>query len=433
MSLPETHKVVRLYPPSHDIRVEIVPTPKIEHADDAIVRIIIAGLCGSDLHAYRGHDKFANSFVCGHEFAGEVVALGESYSETAAALGRPPLYATLKVGDKVVAPFTSSCSECHFCRMGFTGRCEKCLLFGSQRLSGGQAQYVRVPLAGGTLFKIPPDNVKTEEDITQWKHISNASLVLMADILPTGLFAATQLLQHPNILPALKSKPFPVSLYEGNQKAAVGANIIPLTDVDKQLTLAVIGLGPVGLCAIVSLLEQLESNKSQSTRIVAIDLLESRRTKAAEIVKKIGGVPGNGLFKTATIDEGKKIVAEWTGGLGVNAAIEIVGHNDALELAFELIRPFGVITSVGVHQNHQVPLIGKGLYDKNVSLVFGRCPVRTMFPFALELLLKRQDIFGDVGQETSLIDRVVSIDEAAESYVMFDKGLCGKVLFDPWK
>lgn len=56
-----------------------------------------------------------------------------------------------------------------------------------------------------------------------------------------------------------------------------------------------------------------------------------------------------------------------------------------------------------------------------------------MFPFALEILLKRQDVFGDVGQETSLIDRVVSIDDAVDSYEKFDKGLCGKVLFDPWK
>lgn len=134
-----------------------------------------------------------------------------------------------------------------FCRLGFTGRCEKCLLFGSQLLPGGQAQYVRVPRAGGTLFKIPPDHVTTEEGISRWKNISDASLVLMADILPTGLFAATQTLQHPNILPIFRSKPFPVSLYEENQEASVGANIIPLSDDDKHLTLAIIGLGPVGL------------------------------------------------------------------------------------------------------------------------------------------------------------------------------------------
>lgn len=89
----------------------------------------VAGLCGSDLHQYRYHDKFKNpcvvntlsivvmiiprtSFVGGHEFAGEVVAIGSNYGPNANTAGRPALYATLKIGDKVVSPFTSSCSEC---------------------------------------------------------------------------------------------------------------------------------------------------------------------------------------------------------------------------------------------------------------------------------------------------------------------------------
>ena len=82
-----------------------------------------------------------------------------------------------------------------------------------------------------------------------------------------------------------------------------------------------------------------------------------------------------------------------------------------------------------------IGIFGRFLYNKNVSLCFGRCPVRAIFPFALELLLKRQDIFASIGEETSLIDRVVSMDEetAKDSYAKFEKGLCGKVLFEPWK
>lgn len=72
------------------------------------------------------------------------------------------------------------------------------------------------------------------------------------------------------------------------------------------------------------------------------------------------------------------------------------------------------------------------MYDKNVSLDFGRCPVRALFPIALELLVKRQDVFGTVGEESSLVDRIMPLSQAAEAYVAFDKGLCGKVLFDPW-
>jgi hypothetical protein len=82
-----------------------------------------------------------------------------------------------------------------------------------------------------------------------------------------------------------------------------------------------------------------------------------------------------------------------------------------------------------------VGITGRFLYNKNVSLIFGRCPVRAMFPFALQLLLKRQDIFAGIGEDTGLIDRVVGMDDesAKESYRMFEKGLCGKVLFEPWR
>lgn len=110
-----------------------------------------------------------------------------------------------------------------------------------------------------------------------------------------------------------------------------------------------------------------------------------------------------------------------------------MGHASALILAYDLVRSFGVITSVGVHGEAQLPFTGRQMYGKNVSLDFGRCPVRAMFPMALEILVKRQDVFGGVGSEASLVDKVVGFDEAAESYRLFDKGLVGKVLFDPWK
>lgn len=114
-------------------------------------------------------------------------------------------------------------------------------------------------------------------------------------------------------------------------------------------------------------------------------------------------------------------------------ATQVVGNNSALTLAYDLIRPFGLISSVGVHSSPPVPYTGKQLYDKNVSFDFGRCPVRATLPFAAKLLLKRQDIFGGVGEEASLVDKIVGIEEAKEVYEEFDKGRCGKVLFNPWK
>lgn len=88
---------------------------------------------------------------------------------------------------------------------------------------------------------------------------------------------------------------------------------------------------------------------------------------------------------------------------------------------------------MGVHSDLAVPFTGKALYDKNVSLDFGRCPVRSMFPLALDLLLRRQDTFGEVGGEMSLVEKIVGLDVAAQTYAEFDKGKCGKVLFDPWR
>lgn len=97
------------------------------------------------------------------------------------------------------------------------------------------------------------------------------------------------------------------------------------------------------------------------------------------------------------------------------------------------MRPFGVITSVGVHQDHPLPVSARALYAKNVSLDFGRCPVRSIFPLVLDLLVRRQDVFGGVGTETSLVDKIVGLDQARVYYDLFDKRKCGKVLFDPWK
>lgn len=89
---------------------------------------------------------------------------------------------------------------------------------------------------------------------------------------------------------------------------------------------------------------------------------------------------------------------------------------------------------IGVHTNPAFPLGGESLYDKNVALNFGRCPVRTTFPRALDLLVRRQDVFGLVGDEAGLVDRVVGMSEAEikAAYEDFDTGRSGKTLFDPW-
>ncbi|KAF8889229.1 chaperonin 10-like protein [Mucidula mucida] len=418
------HTAIRFHPPSYDIRVEQIPAPKICDPDDAIVKVQFAGLCGSDLHVYRGHEAVDQIHTCGHEFIGEIVELGSNFDENALN-DRPRLYSTLKVGHKVVSPFTINCGECQFCRLGITCRCLQSKLFGSPSLEGAQAQYVRVPMAGGTLFNL--SDPALEEKYANLSSITDSSLLFLGDILPTGLFAAVQALHHPKLLPAILGTPWPDHLVEANPSSAIQSD-------DTILTFAVIGLGPVGVCTVIALLDQL-AKKQLRYRIVGIDLLQSRREKMTSIYEMVNRAENYtlGTFVAQGVDEAKVTVQEWTSGVGCNAVLEIVGHNSALALAYDLVRPFGVISSVGVHGERPFPLTGGNLYDKNVSLDFGRCPARSMLPMAFDLLVKRQDVFGGVGGESSLVDRIVGFEQAVDLYSAFDKGEVGKILFDPWK
>ncbi|RDB17970.1 putative zinc-type alcohol dehydrogenase-like protein YbdR [Hypsizygus marmoreus] len=426
-------QAVRWHPPSYDIRVETIPTPEIKHPDDAIVKVKLAALCGSDLHIYRGHAGVDKIHTCGHEFIGEVVALGSSYGSNVE--GRPKLYSTLKVGDKVVSPFTVNCGECHVCRLGYTARCPEGALFGSPALEGGQAQYVRVPKAGGTLFNLSnPDTwssaLSSHDKEKALTGLSDSSLLMLADILPTGVFAATQAVNHPKVLPVVTGRPWPQCL---SPEATTEGNEISFTPEDRILTIAVIGLGPVGICATIGLLDVV-ATRQIPYRIVAIDLLEARREKMKAVFAAIDpSGKGDGEFVVLDMDAAKAQVKKWTGAVGCTAILEVVGHADALSAAYDLVRAFGVIVSVGVHGAPPMPFTGRQLYNKNVSFDFGRCPARAMFPPAFDLLVKRQDVFGGVGQPASLIDRIVNFEEATESYRAFDKGEVGKVIFSPWK
>ncbi|PPQ77465.1 hypothetical protein CVT25_011335 [Psilocybe cyanescens] len=435
-SSTEQQKAVRWHPPSYDIRVETVPIPQILSPDDAIVKVKLAALCGSDLHIYRGVGGIEEKVhTCGHEFIGEVVALGSSYGGNAS--GRPPLYSSLKIGDKVVSPFTVNCGECHVCRLGYTGRCPEGYLFGSPALDGGQAQYIRVPKAGGTLFNLSdsstwssslPKDVKEKALIG----LADSSLLILADILPTGVFAALQALNHPKVAPVITGKPWPLC-FDRETNAVSGGNEVSFTAEDRVLNVAIIGLGPVGVCTTVSMLDAV-ATRNIPFRIIAVDPNESRREKMKAVYAAIDAAgKGTGQFAVCDIAESKEKVKEWTSGVGCTAILEVVGNTSALSLAYELVRAFGAIVSVGVHGAPPLPLTGSQLYNKNVSLDFGRCPARAMFPPAFDLLVKRQDVFGGVGETASLIDKIVSFDEAVESYRAFDKGEVGKVVFDPWK
>src|SRR5678815_70621 len=131
------------------IDYSIVSDPQLIQPTDAIVKITMAGICGSDLHVYHGRETgLDHGTVMGHEFTGIVEEAGSAVKH-------------FKKGARVLSPFTTSCAECFYCRIGLTCRCEKGNLFGwvqdGHGLHGAQAQYIRVPMADTTLVSLSND------------------------------------------------------------------------------------------------------------------------------------------------------------------------------------------------------------------------------------------------------------------------------------
>lgn len=261
----------------------------------------------SELHVFRGHQPSGPNFVMGHEFTGEVVETGSQVKN-------------FQKGDLVISPFTTNCGDCFYCIRKCSSRCAKGKLYGSVPLDGGQAEYVRIPTADSTLVAAP-------------EAVDEKKLVLMADILPTGFFAAK-------------------NAFKEMDEATI-----------RDSTVVLFGCGPVGICALISVLEY------KPKHLLVVDSVPSR----LELAKSLGGEAWN--FQT-NADGLKDRVKEITDGRGADVAIEVVGHSDALRMAFDTIRPWGRISSVGVH-NGEIPWTGNEAYGKNLQLQMGRCPVRS--------------------------------------------------------
>lgn len=227
-----------------------------------------------------------------------------------------------------------------FCRIGFTCRCIHSCLFGIPTLPGGQAEYIRIPKAGGTLFSLGALQ-SPNSDLSQ---IADSSLILLADILPTGVFAAMQALQHPKIAPMLTGAPYPFGGFVPGGSIAHGQAANALQKDDRILTIGVVGLGPVGVvslpsleacnvyspaheCATVSLLDilaGLEKSQGLVYQVIAIDPLEPRRSKMQAVYDAIApSGKGSGRFAIASVEDGKKLALDWTSGAGCNAVLEV--------------------------------------------------------------------------------------------------------------
>ena len=337
-----------------DIQYASVTDPAILAPTDAIVRVTACAICGSDLHVYHEREKgIEHGTAMGHEFTGEIVEVGNSVG-------------LLRPGDKVMSPFTTSCGTCYYCRIGLTCRCERGQLFGwienGVGLHGGQAEYVRVPLAESTLIKIP-DGISREEAI------------LLGDVLSTGFFCAKQ------------------------------------AEVKPKGTYAVIGCGPVGLMAVVG------ARELGAEKIFAIDRVPERLKKASEF----GAVSIDGSNKNA-ID----IIHDATAGRGVDGVLEAVGNHSAVRMGFELVRPGGIVSSVGVCTDANLAFSPVEAYNKNLTYKIGRCPARFMMDQLIPLVLRKEyDL-------QSVFTHRMSLREGREGYSIFagKRDHCLKVLLE---
>jgi hypothetical protein len=143
------------------------------------------------------------------------------------------------------------CRRLRYCRLGFTARCVSSLVFGSPSLQGVQAQYVRVPLAGGTLFSLstPPTSVDDPLSLSQeLSYLPDPTVLLLADVLPTGLFVVLQALTHPKLAPIFTGIPWPHNVGQPGWGTLLSGSTLPyLSSADKVLDVGIVGLGPVGL------------------------------------------------------------------------------------------------------------------------------------------------------------------------------------------
>ena len=337
------------------VAVEDRPYPKIQNPTDAILKVSSTALCGSDLHYYRGHLKCSPGFICGHEFVGKIVEKGDAVK-------------SFDIGDKVVVPFYTACMECYYCVRGQASRCSKGELYGNSApantIDGGQAEYVRCPLAETTFVKAP-------------EGIPEEMLVLMADIFPTGYFAAARFLKD-----------------------------LPQRDRD-DYTVAIIGCGPVGICALACVLTMVSSGN-----VFVIDSIPERLAEAEKLGAKSINLNDNPVEKIKAASSGR----------GADVVIECVGHADALLLGFDMIRPWGQISSIGVH-TEKFEVNGLLLYGKNVTMAFGRCPVRSVFEEALELLVQEQK------KVAFLCGKTMSLEDAPQAFQDFEQRKVHKIVF----
>jgi threonine dehydrogenase-like Zn-dependent dehydrogenase len=381
----------------HDVRVMDVPDPKILNSRDAIIKITTTAICGSDLHLYNGYiPTMEEGDILGHEFMGEVVELGASVTN-------------LKVGDRVVVPFTIACGQCFFCQRDLWSACDNSNpkpeasqtlygyagsgLFGYSHMmggfAGGQAEYVRVPFADVGPLKIP-DGLEDEQ------------VLFLSDIFPTGYMAAEN------------------------------------CDIKEGDTVAIWGVGPVGQFAIASAL------MLGAERVVAIDHYKDRLDLARQQSDKV---------ETINFDEEEvyEKLKDLTGGRGPDSCIDAVGleaHGTAPDALLDYAKAALYLATDRPHALRQaifccrkggtvsIPGVYGGFLDKfNMGAAFGKgltfkMGQTNMHKYMPPLLQAIQE--GKI-DPTFVISHRLKLSEAADAYEKFntEKDTWRKVVLKP--
>jgi threonine dehydrogenase-like Zn-dependent dehydrogenase len=386
---------------NHDVRVDTVPDPSIEHPTDAIIRVTSSGLCGSDLHLYEVLGPYIDpGDVLGHEPMGIVEEVGAEVQHIAP-------------GDRVVIPFNISCGHCYMCDTGLMSQCETtqnheygtgASFFGYTKLygqvPGGQAEFLRVPQAQFGPIKVPEGP-------------SDDRFVFLSDVLPTA--------------------------WQGVRYADVGPGD----------SLLVLGLGPIGEMA-TRIAQHLGVE-----HVMAIDLVPERLERA-----RAHGVQAIDLNDH---DDVAAVVREQTGGRGPDAVLEAVGMEahgapvgklahrlagllpdaaaqkvfetagidrmSALSSAFELVRRGGTVSISGVYGGAASPMNLMQMFDKQIQIRMGQANVKRWIDDLMPLVTRDDDPLGT----ESFATHHVPLDQAPEAYEKFQKKEDGtfKVLFKP--
>ena len=325
--------------------------PELAAPDDAIVRIGVTGVCGSDLHIYHGRLKIEPGFTIGHEYVGTVVEAGEGVSR-------------VKVGDRVAGTFMTACGTCFHCIRGEYHRCMESRSFGlgatMGSLPGTQAEYALVPHANLALRAVPDG-------------VSDDVALFAGDVMGTG--------------------------YHGVLESGLRAGE----------TAAVLGLGPVGLCAV-------QVARLQGARVIAIDSVEQRLALA----ESFGAIPLH-LGEQDVKAEVRRLT-ENRGG--VDVAIDAVGNAEVLDMAIRLTRSCGRVQCIGVYAERGDVHLGLA-WLKSLTIKGGQANVIAHLGDVLSMLT------DGLLDPSPLVTHHMRLDDAPEAYAIFDRREALKIVLTP--